>query len=759
LLLNSVTTIPDNTVRTLHYLDSSTGQTGTCSNPCPLSIDSAILYQDFLFDDALAITGVQIKLSQFVGAAPGLHLFQLLSSGAFASSTESGNGQSCFAPNPSNTTRSGDWVAKVTNTDIAGTTQTVLVSTVDVGTPTTSGPSFTWIPYVSASGNYDISLLVPGCTNFQDCPLRTTVKVTVFPGNGLQPWVSTVSQQTEADATVPIYSGPILSSSPDFVTTIIMTLADSPSGNGEGGKYELVADRVQLVLKSIGPDSSNDSADGTPGGLQGTRNGFGFFEWPRSLNITDPNNDATKVLPNTSMTSLDSISLDLFNGVGGYNGVMSSKSIALSAVAHHPSGVIFLGGNFTLSSGATNIVVYKSGTLVNIADTGLNGPVTSLVLHDDQLFVGGAFNDTMSASFGGKLRGIAMYNVQTNVWTPLSVGLGGQVAYIGMANEQIQAAGDFTHLSTSATTNVSTGGFAVWDLKTGTWVNSGGFLVGSMTFVGNGTSSSQIIAGNVIASQKFGASGMVMLENGDSNGPKVTPLGAQLDGASSQAAFDSNPGRRRFHTRATGWISHVNLSRFFGRQVTSLQLPPLPPALPAPAPAVLAGTFWTNASSSIEVAIIGGNFSFSSLDSLTVSEGVAVYDPTSGSLKGLSGQQVNGSVRSLLVYHDQLYVGGEFSIEGTGANGLAIYDLTNQRWNVNEIQALQPNTNSQVTVRSLTRSSSEPDTIVVAGSFAQAGSLRCQSICAFDTISKQWNALGKGIQGEVASVAYAGVRL
>jgi hypothetical protein len=189
-----------------------------------------------------------------------------------------------------------------------------------------------------------------------------------------------------------------------------------------------------------------------------------------------------------------------------------------------------------------------------------------------------------------------------------------------------------------------------------------------------------------------------------------------------------------------------------------VQLPPLPPALPAPAPAVLAGTFWTN-SSSIEVAIIGGNFSFSSPEASTVSEGVAVYDPASASLKGLSGQQVNGSVRSLLVYNDQLYVGGEFSIEGTSANGLAVYDLTNQRWNVNEMQPLQPSTNGQVTVRSITRSSSKPDTIVVAGSFAQAGSLSCQSICAFDTISKQWNAFGKGIQGEVASVAYAGVRL
>jgi hypothetical protein len=726
-----------------------------------LSTDSSILYQDFLFSNALPITGVQIRLSQFIGVSPGLHLLQLLSSGAFASSIDANNGQSCFAPNPSNTTRTGNWVAKVANTDIAGTIQTVLVAAVDVGTSATSGPGFTWIPYVSASGNYDINLLVPGCTNFQDCPLRTTVKVTVFPGEGLQPWVSTISQQNTDDATILIYSGPILSSSPNFVATISMTLADRPAGNGEGGKYELVADRVQLMLKSAGNSSSNASSDGKPGSAQGSRNGFGFIEWPRSLNAANPSNDGTKVLPNISMTSLDAVGFDLFNGVGGNSGLTSSKSIALSAVAHHSSGVIFLGGDFTLLSGAANIVVFKGGSLANIADMGLNGPVTSLVLHGDQLFAGGAFNDTISGSFGGKLRGIAMYDVQKGVWTPLGTGLNGEVTNLGLVNEQVQVAGNFTQLSASTTSNasISTTGFAVWDLKTGAWVNSGGFLVGSMTFVGNGTSSTQIIAGNVVASQKFGASGMIILENGDSNGPKITPLGAQLDSSSSQASLASNLGRRRSHNpRATGWLSHVNLPRFFARQVSSTQLPPLPPALPAPAPAVLAGTFWTN-TSSVEVAIIGGNFSFSSPGSSTVSEGVAVYDPASASLKGLSGPQINGSVRSLLVYKDQLYVGGEFSIQGTNTNGLAIYDLANQRWDINGIQPLQSKPDGRVTVRSITKSSSKPDTIVVAGSFAQAGALSCQSICAFDAVSKQWNAFGQGIQGEVASVAYAGVSL
>jgi hypothetical protein len=70
---------------------------------------------------------------------------------------------------------------------------------------------------------------------------------------------------------------------------------------------------------------------------------------------------------------------------------------------------------------------------------------------------------------------------------------------------------------------------------------------------------------------------------------------------------------------------------------------------------------------------------------------------------------------------------------------------------------LQGSSGATVVVRSITVSSSKANTIIVAGSFAQAGSLPCQAVCSLDVNSKQWNALGSGIQGEIASVAYAGV--
>lgn len=665
---------------------------------------------------------------------------------------------SCFAPNPSNSSDTGTWIPKVANTDIPGTVQTVLVSEVEVGTPSNQGPSFTWIPYVSASGVYDINLLVPGCTNFEDCPARTTVSVTVFPGPNLNPFITTVSQQNEEDATILLYSGPILPSSPNFVATVTMVLADSPAGFGEDGKYELVADRVQLVLKSANVTSSGNTTS-TSNNAAGLARGFGFLEWPRTSTSVDSSIDGSKVFPNSTLTALDDLGFSILSGIGGTSSLASNAG--LNAVAHHPSG-IFVGGTFSLTSGSasgsSNIVAFKNGALAGMAEGGLNGEVTSLVLDGDQLFVGGAFTDTRSGSTQGKLGGVALYDIQKNSWSALSGGLNSVVTGLALVDGQIQVIGNFTQITS---TGANAAGFAIWDIESGSWINDGGFVVGRMTFVGNGTSSSQFLAGNVVASQKFGASGLVMLSNGNANGPVVTPLSVGLGGNVSSPASPPTVQRRAMELPSpSAWISHMKFSHIFSRQSSNTpQQAPLPAAISASAPAVLAGAFWTNSSSNKELTVLGGNFSFVATGATTSAEAVALYDPSSSTIQALSGPQINGTVRALLVDGNSLYIGGEFTIPGASVNGLALYDLSKGAWDLNGLQSLQPNSGSTVVVRSISKSTSQSTTLIVGGSFSQAGSLRCQAICSFDTSSRQWNGLGSGIQGEVASVAYAGVRI
>ncbi|KAI8993776.1 cortical protein marker for cell polarity-domain-containing protein [Trametes punicea] len=761
----SVATIPDNAVQELQYFDPTDNQNKTCTDPCPLLTDSSVPYQDFLFDSDKDITGFQLTLSEWQGAGPGLHLLQLLSSGASASAVNSQNGQSCFAPGPSTTSRTGDWQEKVADTSIPGTTQTVLVSTVDVGTPSDQAPSFTWMPYVSASGQYDVNLLVPGCTNFQDCALRTTVKVTVFPGGGQQPWVTPVSQQNTQDTSTLIYSGPVVPSSPSFQMTVTLTLADDPAGSGQNGKYELVADRVQLVLTSPNITSStNFSSSGNS--TAATESGFGFLEWPLSSSSTT---SASNVLPTSAITALDSVGFHFLNALGGAVSVASTSSApSISAVAQHPSGNLFLGGQFSLSSGsasgASNIVMVKNGALATLPDDGLNGPVTSLVVDGDNVYVGGSFSDTAKSS-NGDLRGIAVYSVTGNSWSALAAGVDGAVTSLDVSGDQILVAGNFTTILTASGSSEgqNAAGFAAWNTSSGAWVNSGGFLIGSMTFVGNGTSSTpQFVAGNVATSLRFGASGFVMLQNGPNGQPSVTPLGVQFDSPASENTTTTAKTRRSHHRRSTtGWIPYLNVLSVFKRQTpsTTTNLAPLPSPAPAPAPAVLTGAFWTNSSSLKELVIIGGNFSYTAPGGVQA-QNVAVYDDSSKAITPLRGNQPNGTVRSLLVQGDSLYVGGDFTVAGIEGSGFAIYDLANQQWDSAGLQPLQggsgSSSSSGVTVRSITASPTNDDVVIVAGSFAQAGSTPCRAICSLDTTNKQWSALGNGIQGDVAAVVYTG---
>jgi hypothetical protein len=711
--------------------------------------DPAVPYQDYLFAADASITGFQLTLTEAVGAGSGLHLMQLLSSGAFASAIASRNQQSCFAPNPSNVTQVGTWVEKQVTTDIAGTVQDILAATVPVGTPSSSAPSITWMPYVSASGNYIVNMLIPGCINFQDCDARTSVKVSVFPGGGLSPRQTTVSQRNQDDVIFLIYSGPLFPSTPDFTVTVTMELADDPEGTGLNGNFELVADRVELQLVSVNFDSnSTDSSNngGFSANSTNTRQGFGFFEWPLA---ESGGVNAVSALPNSTETALDAIGFQLFQAIGGQSGIAGTTA-AVTAVAHHPSGAVLLGGNFSISTGS-NIVMFRDGALTQIANNGVNGPVSSMILVGDVLFVGGAFTDLADASTGGNARGVAAYNIATNSWSALGDGINGAVSSVSYANGQVAIAGSFTDAGSS------TGGLAVWNINNNTFGNTGGFLIGSMTFVGNSTAppngqqQAQILAGSVSSARKFGATGFVLLRNGEDGVPAVSPLSVRPKDDSAAAATASPAKRRRSASGSPHWIRNLRLSGLFKRQAASPAPLPAPPS--APAPAVLAGGFWTNSSSSQDMAILGGNFTF--VDGASQASAVAIYNLRTGVARSLTGNPISGTVRAVLVQGDTLYIGGDFTVTGGSSPGFAIYNLQQQQLDTSGLLPLAGS--STAVVRSLTTSASKANTIIVAGSFTTAGGVACAGICQLDTTTKQWSALGEGILGEVASVAYGGV--
>src|SRR5579863_3046409 len=219
----------------------------------------------------------------------------------------------------------------------------------------------------------------------------------------------------------------------------------------------------------------------------------------------------SQIRPKLSSTLL----VSPFNGLGSNASISSSSGPVVASVAHHPSGAIFIGGTFNLGTpGASNIVVFKNGALTALSGGGLNGPVTSLTLSGNTLFVGGSFTDTPANSKQGLLSNVASYDVTQDQWSPMLAGLDGPVNSLDIDNGQVTVAGNFTLIrsTSSGDTGRESQGLAVWNTSTGAWVNAGGFLLGSLTFVGNGTEpakgqqQSQILAGNVQKSLSFGAS-------------------------------------------------------------------------------------------------------------------------------------------------------------------------------------------------------------------------------------------------------------
>ncbi|KAG8687943.1 hypothetical protein FRC08_011698, partial [Ceratobasidium sp. 394] len=430
----TLTTIPDNSVLTLSYNNPTTGQTQTCTNSCPLAPSSTALYQDFLFAASQQITGFQLRLDQWSGDGPGLHILQLLSIGAFASAITGQNTPSCFSPGASGVSTTGNWRTAQTTTSIPGTTQTVLVATVPVGGSSNS-PTLTWSPYISASGNYEVYLMIPGCTNLQDCSARTSLKVTISPGNGIPPQVTTVSEQVPDDTSQLIYSGPVIPAAPDYRSSVSIQLADNPAGSGQNGQYHLVADRVQFVLKSVGTNNTN--VNGTGVGV--AKAGFGFFEWQLGGNSVN----ATGILPNNSQTAFDALSFAIPNA-----------NASVRSVVPYSSSRLFAGGQFTTSSGASNVIsVDNTGAVSALAGQGLNGAVAALAVYGNAVFVGGSFTGTTSGGNSG-LRYVAQYNVDANSWAALGSGLGSPVTSLQVSDDHLLAGGDF--------------GLARWDLKQGT---------------------------------------------------------------------------------------------------------------------------------------------------------------------------------------------------------------------------------------------------------------------------------------------------
>lgn len=463
---------------------------------------------------------------------------------------------------------------------------------------------------------------------------------------------TTVSERNQQDARVLIYSGLLIPAPDSFTVPITLTISRVADGTGVGGRYIMVADRVIMELKSTA-DGNTNGGNGN-GQLGGAKRGFGVFEYP----LNGPKDiNAANILPNTTINAFSPASFGLFSELGG-----STANAVVKNIVSYSSDKTFIGGDFDTKDAGSNIVQYSNGAISAVANKGVNGPVSSMVLYGNHLFVAGEFSSTSSG--GIPLHNIAQYDVGSNQWSSLGGGVDGAVAALGIVNGHLTVAGNFTHTLVTSNTGLVAAGFATWDINGGRWTNNGGLLAGRIAMITNATSNndgSEYIAGRISKYLKYGADGLVSIRNGDNSNPEIVPLGARIGGSELAKITLRKRG---------GW--GINLRDILARQTTG-EIPPLPSSI---APSVLTGDFWTNTTSSRQVLIMGGNFSLPTSSGV----GLAVYDPNDETVNALPGNQLIGVPRALLVVGSKLYVGGEFTVSGVPEESFAVYDLISENW-------------------------------------------------------------------------------
>jgi len=128
---------------------------------------------------------------------------------------------------------------------------------------------------------------------------------------------------------------------------------------------------------------------------------------------------------------------------------------------------------------------------------------------------------------------------------------------------------------------------------------------------------------------------------------------------------------------------------------------------------------------------------------------IALWDTVAKSWRTL-GTGVNGSVKSIAVDGQYIYVAGSFTTAGSvAANNIACWDTVAQTWS-----ALGSGVNGSINTVSASGSS-----VYVGGSFATTAgvpAITLNNVAKYDTTGHNWTSLSSGINGTVSAVLITG---
>ncbi|MGB2751432.1 MAG: carboxypeptidase regulatory-like domain-containing protein [Pyrinomonadaceae bacterium] len=363
--------------------------------------------------------------------------------------------------------------------------------------------------------------------------------------------------------------------------------------------------------------------------------------------------------PNATPLPIGKFDRRFYEGGAGTNGV-------IRAVVEHPSGMIFIGGEFSQVANheAFNIAVYDpvENSIHPLANKGidsgdfggnqLSSKVSALAIAGNYLYVGGLFYQTADGELS-TLTHIARYKIRPDNpndpdeqrWFPLAEdGVNKPVAALAVRGDKL-----FVGLDGSEPPQFGGGhaahGFAIYQLDTGSWRPVRGDGVAQ----GNG-SEAQVTAMAVDGDDVYVGGDFV--KPFSETGPLMTRIG-------------------RYHVGNTPASDIWHSLQSFGTDTG------------------LNGNVLSMAIKDSDYLFVGGLFTQSTGTGSTALGRIARYKifatPSENAWLGLANQGLNGRVKDIEVSGNKLFVGGSFS--STGDNtvfpaNIASYDLGTNQWSL-----------------------------------------------------------------------------
>ncbi|CAB4484018.1 hypothetical protein RhiirA5_415984 [Rhizophagus irregularis] len=634
----------DMSVITLSYMDPIAGLT-QCSDSCPLSSDN-VEFQMFSFVSQLEIIGIQVDILEWYGLGGGFHGIQLFQSDIVVRAANDNNPSCAVNQFQPKVTVEGAWASTL----ISGTWKSVLQTTGELSTA-----KVILQPYIPQAGYYNVTMSTPSCIPI-DCSKTTSVDVIInaAPGQTFGPITISQNNPTLNDRIDGLFNVFISATTTFFKPTVEITISATVTAP-VGAFITVDSVKFEKVYR------------GTP--LRGL-----FQYWPPSNLNPQP-------------------------AWNGFNGILAPLSI-VHTIKVLSQSLIVIGGKFNNVT-FFNIVKYDGTSFIPFPKGGLNGRVNTLEKVDDDLFIGGLFNNNVLESATRRLNNIAKLSLTDEQWSPVSGGVNDEVNKISLLNnQQIHVAGKFNTIITPQ-------------------ANAEGKIFGNVT------------------------SGYVIWDNGF---PKWTTSGF-VDGKISDIASHSVSGEQTPLTFYAGRIlSAQSTTAFGGSLLTSSGVSALPLY-----PQASNGNIFETIINAVLIwkdnVIIGGKFTF---DDNNITNVAILRD---GLMNNLGNDVILGEVKNLLVVDDLLYIGSASTAE-ENKNSFLIYNLNDRIVNVSP--QLTANDNN-VRVNAIKNRAGTSD-ILVGGKFDKAGSLECKNICIWDSNLKQWKSLGvnDNLSGEIYAMDLIG---